>query len=114
MRYVAQFLLASAALIVCASSFAQTDASCESVPAAMKLGPTLTIGEVDVFVSRQVPSLNQAIQSPQAFQLQARWSLLKERMQPGDEVHKYTSNGSGGFAVTRKACLIAIFGTWVK
>ena len=114
MQYLSQVSLLTAALLACARSVAETGPGCDPVPSAIKLGPTLTIAEVDAIVGGRSPSFNDALQDPQAFQLQARWALLKQRTQPGDEVHQYVSSGSGGFAVTRKACLIAVFGTWAR
>jgi hypothetical protein len=105
------FAISGSSLLMGASQ-ASTSPSCTQVLARYKLGPALTVAEVEAISLKKMKSTPTAPQIPFGY-TNKQWIALKSLMQPGDTLHEFSADVTGGYLVVRKGCKIGQITTWV-
>ena len=88
--------------------------TCTPVPPNVtSLSPALTISQVEA------ASLNKMAGTPTAPQVpfgytNTEWLRLKDAMRPGDTIHEFKTDISGGHLVLRGKCLVGQITSWIR
>jgi hypothetical protein len=114
MPCVLALVLASSAALSQAQPLANPKASgCTSVDSTTIVGPAITIAQAE---SLSLAALRDAPGSvpriPFGHQ-NSEWFALKQSTQPGDTVHEFRNEHSGGFLILRNKCLVGQLFTWL-
>ncbi len=107
-------LVANVSFAAAQSSAFNDRVACAPLPPnIIFLGPARTVEKVEI---ASLKIMSGAPGSPQvAFGYgNSEWRKLKEIMRPGDTIHEYKTDSSGGHLVLRRSCFIGKIVSWMR
>jgi hypothetical protein len=111
-------MTAMAGLALYANSFKPslpaTPDECVLLPSDTKLGPALAISQAEELSLAKLKAAPSSVPRVPFGHLNSEWVALKQLARPGDTVHEFSTDISGGYLILRQKCLVGQLPTWIR
>jgi hypothetical protein len=112
--YALALVLASSTALSQAQPLANPRASvCISVESTTIVGPAITIAQAESFSLAALRDAPSSVPKIPFGHQNSEWFALKQSIQPGDTVHEFRNEHSGGYLILRNKCLVGQLFTWL-
>ena len=89
--------------------------TCTPIPLNIKfMGPARTIAQVEQLSLAEMKEAPPSVPRVPFGHLNSEWLALKRLLKPGDTVHEFRTELSGGELVLRGECLVGQLPTWIR
>ena len=89
------------------------ESTCLPVTAYKFVGPALDISQVEAISLRKMKASRDAPQIPFGYK-NAKWLALKAGLKPGDTIHSFETDTTGGYLVQRDLCVVGQMTSWIR